>query len=90
MNNELLVPISSFLNHCLQTLQHDIFCTPIVHDERVTYFLSILFNYPFGGGGGVQVMEFLCTIAKENIFVLFCCLLVIIASSFFFTLDEIV
>ena len=29
-----------------------IFCTLIMHEEGVTYFLPILLKYPFEGGGG--------------------------------------
>ena len=37
-----------------------------MHDDGVTHFLSILFEYPFGGGGGVGFRGFLCNIANDN------------------------
>ena len=79
---------STSLNQCCQTLQHGIFFTPIKHDECTTYFVSILFEFPFGGGGGggglEEVKGFFWLFYKRKYS--FCYLPMIIA---FWTLNEI-
>ena len=41
-----------------------------MYGEGVTHFISILFKYPFGRGGGVQGFFFVAILEKE-IFILF-------------------
>ena len=74
MNTQNIVPNSTSLNHCLQSLQLKFFCTPICMMREST--ISILFKYPFrrgwkGGGGGEGSGGFFAILQKKIYILLF-------------------
>ena len=52
MNTLLYVPNLTSLNHCLLTLQPDIFVLLLCMMREFPIFFSILFKYSWRGGGG--------------------------------------